>query len=213
MAALAPPAPDPEVTATAHRRQVSRHEKRRILARRGPRYPRRRARGAGAPRRQLLLTAGHGAYAPRSAALIKENERRRRTLAPAQTLSAVPKTLCTLRGWPTAEAPEETIVMRALHPLAPASRLAPAGSDCTPQPGWDLSPRRPGGTACWRSPGSPASDAISASLPRTRTRHGGHGSPPRAGAGTSRTSTARSPGPALPGPCSSISSVAPGSAG
>lgn len=33
--------------------------------------------------------------------------------------------------------------MRALHPLAPASRLAPAGSDCTPQPGWDLSPRRP----------------------------------------------------------------------
>lgn len=132
-AALAPPAPDPEVAVTAKRRQFSSGEKRRILAaadrctkigeigallRREGLYSSQLAtwrKQRAATERAGLEPQKRGrkadptlAEARRVAALSKENERLRRKLATAQTIIDVQKKLCTLLGLPTAEDLEET---------------------------------------------------------------------------------------------------------
>lgn len=132
-ASLAPPTPDPEVVATAKRRQFSSGEKRRILAaadrctevgeigallRREGIYSSQLAtwrKQRAATERAGLEPQKRGrkadptlAEARRVAALTKENERLHRKLATAQTIIDVPKKLCTLLGLPTAEDPKET---------------------------------------------------------------------------------------------------------
>jgi transposase len=127
-ASLASPAPDPEVAATAKRRQFSSHEKRRILAaadrctqvgeigallRREGIYSSqlatwRKQRAGLEPQKRGRKADPALAEARRVAALTKENERLRRKLATAQTIIDVQKKLCTLLGLPTAEDPEET---------------------------------------------------------------------------------------------------------
>ena len=129
---LSPPAPDPEVAATAKRRQFSSHEKRRILAaadrctevgeigallRREGIYSSQLAtwrkqraateRAGLAPQKRGRKADPTLAEARRAATLTKENERLRRKLATAQTIIDVQKKLCTLLGLPTAEDPEE----------------------------------------------------------------------------------------------------------
>ena len=131
-AAIAPLAPDPEVTPSAKRRQFSGKERRRILAaadrctrigdigallRREGIYSSqlttwRRQREAA--ERAALEPQKRGrkadpaiAEARRVAELSKENERLRRKLAQAHTIIDVQKKLCTLLGLPTAESPEE----------------------------------------------------------------------------------------------------------
>ena len=127
------PAPDPEVAATAKRRQFSSKEKRRILAaadrcseagaigallRREGIYSsqlatwrRQRAaleRVALEPRKRGRKADPGIAESRRVAELSKENERLRRKLAQAHTIIDVQKKLCTLLGLPTAEDPDET---------------------------------------------------------------------------------------------------------
>ena len=129
---IAPPEPNPEVAATAKRRQFSSHEKHRILAaadrcrevgeigallrREGIyssplatwRKPRAATERAGlAPQKRGRKADPTLAEARRVAALTKENERLRQKLATAQTIIDVQKKLCTLLGLPTAEDPEE----------------------------------------------------------------------------------------------------------
>ena len=131
--ALAPPSPDPEVAATAKRRQFSSGDKRRILAaadrctevgeigallRREGLYSSQLAtwrKQRAATERAGLEPQKRGrkadptlAEARRVATLTKENERLRRKLATAQTIIDVQKKLCTLLGLPTAEDLEET---------------------------------------------------------------------------------------------------------
>lgn len=126
------PAPDPEVAATARRRQFSSSEKRRILAeadrctepgaigallRREGIYSsnlttwrkQREAaeRAALAPQKRGRKADPALAEAHRVAELIRENERLRRKLATAHTIIEVQKKLCTLLGLPLAEDPEE----------------------------------------------------------------------------------------------------------
>ena len=130
--ALAPPAPNPEVAATAKRRQFSSHEKRRILAaadrctevgeigallRREGIYSSQLAtwrkqraateRAGRAPPKPGRNADPALAEARRVAELTKEHERLRRKLATAQTIIDVQKKLCTVLGLPTAEDPEE----------------------------------------------------------------------------------------------------------
>lgn len=130
---LAPPAPDPEVAATAKRRQFSSREKRRILAvadrctevgeigallRREGIYSSQLAtwrkqreaaeRAALEPQKRGRKADPAIAEARRVAALTKENERLRRKLATAQTIIEIQKKLYTLLGLPTAEDSEET---------------------------------------------------------------------------------------------------------
>jgi transposase len=122
------PAPDPEVAATAKRRQFSSKEKRRILAaadrcteagaigallRREGIYSSqlamwRRQREAAErvalePRKRGRKADPGIAEARRMAELSKDNERLRRKLAQAHTIIDVQKKLCTLLGLPTAE--------------------------------------------------------------------------------------------------------------
>ena len=129
---LAPPEPNPEVAATAKRRQFSSHEKHRILAaadrcrevgeigallRREGIYSSQLAtwrkqraateRAGLAPQKRGRKADPTLAEARHVAALTKENERLRRTLATAQTIIDVQKKLCTLLGLPTAKDPEE----------------------------------------------------------------------------------------------------------
>ncbi len=124
--------PDPEVAATAKRRQFSPSERRRILAaadrcsksgeigallRREGIYSsqlatwrkRREAteHAALAPQKRGRKADPAIAEARRVAELTKENERLRRKLAQAHTIIDVQKKLCTLLGLPTAEDPEE----------------------------------------------------------------------------------------------------------
>lgn len=130
---LAPlPVPDPEVVATAKRRQFSSSEKRRILAE-ADRCTKPGAIGALLRRegiyssnlttwRKQREAAERAALAPQKrgpkadpalaeahhvAELTRENERLRRQLATAQTIIEVQKKLCTLLGLPTAEDPEK----------------------------------------------------------------------------------------------------------
>jgi transposase len=125
-------APDPEVAATAKRRQFSSKEKRRILAaadrcseagaigallRREGIYSSqlatwRRQREASErvalePRRRGRKADPAIAEGRRVAELTKDNERLRRKLAQAHTIIDVQKKLCTLLGLPTAEDPDE----------------------------------------------------------------------------------------------------------
>lgn len=129
---ITPPAPDPEVAATAKRRQFSGKEKRRILAaadrcseageigallRREGIYSSQLAtwrkqragaeRVALAPQKRGRKADPAIAEARRVAELTKENERLRRKLAQAHTIIDVQKKLCTLLGLPTAEDPDE----------------------------------------------------------------------------------------------------------
>ena len=124
--------PDPEVAATAKRRQFSTSEKRRILAaadrchktgeigallRREGIYSsqlttwRKQRRAAEhvalAPQKRGRKADPAIAEARRVAELTRENERLRRKLAQAHTIIDVQKKLCTLLGLPTAEDPEE----------------------------------------------------------------------------------------------------------
>jgi transposase len=126
------PTPDPEVAATAKRRQFSSKEKRRILAaadrcteagaigallRREGIYSSQLAtwrRQREASERVALEPQKRGRKADpgivearRVAELSKENERLRRKLAQAHTIIDVQKKLCTLLGLPTAEDPDE----------------------------------------------------------------------------------------------------------
>jgi transposase len=128
----APPA-DPEVAATAKRRQFSNSEKRRILAaaerctgigeigallRREGIYSshlttwrKQRAateRAALEPRKRGRQADPAIAEARRAEALARENKRLRHQLAQAHTIIDVQKKLCTLLGLPTADAPDET---------------------------------------------------------------------------------------------------------
>ena len=120
--------PDPEVAATAKRRQFSSKEKRRILAaadrcaeagaigallRREGIYSSqlatwRRQRAASErvalePRKRGRKVDPGIAESRQVAALTKDNERLRRKLAQAHTIIDVQKKLCTLLGLPTAE--------------------------------------------------------------------------------------------------------------
>jgi transposase-like protein len=126
------PAPDPEVAATAKRRQFSSKEKRRILAaadrcseagaigallRREGIYSSQLAtwrRQREASERVALEPRKRGRKADpgiaedrRVAELTKDNERLRRKLAQAHTIIDVQKKLCTLLGLPTGEDPDE----------------------------------------------------------------------------------------------------------
>ena len=126
------PAPDPEVAATAKRRQFSSKEKHRILAaadgctevgqigallRREGIYSSQLAawrkqrkvseRTALEPRQRGRKADPAIAEARRVVELTKENERLRRKLAQAHTIIDVQKKLCTLLGLPTAEDPDE----------------------------------------------------------------------------------------------------------
>ena len=126
------PAPDPEVAATAKRRQFSSKEKRRILAaadrcseagaigallRREGIYSSllatwRRQREAAErvalePRKRGRKADPGLAEGRRVAELTKDNERLRRKLAQAHTIIDVQRKLCTLLGLPTAEDPDE----------------------------------------------------------------------------------------------------------
>lgn len=125
------PPPDPEVAATAKRRQFSGSERRRILAaadrcmapgeigallRREGIYSSQLA----AWRKKRLATGRSGlnsqkrgrkadpaiAEARREAVLTLENKRLRHQLAQAHTIIDVQKKLCTLLGLPTAESPD-----------------------------------------------------------------------------------------------------------
>jgi len=125
-------APDPEVAATAKRRQFSSKEKHSILAaadrctevgqigallRREGIYSSQLAtwrrqrevseRTALEPRQRGRKANPAIAEAPRVVELSKENERLRRKLAQAHTIIDVQKKLCTLLGLPTAEDPDE----------------------------------------------------------------------------------------------------------
>jgi transposase-like protein len=125
---IAPPRPDPEVVATAKRRQFSPSERRRILAaadrcsksgeigallRREGIYSsmltywrkRREAtdEAALAPQKRGRKADPAIAEARRVAELTRENDRLRRKLAQAHTIIDVQKKLCTLLGLPTAE--------------------------------------------------------------------------------------------------------------
>jgi transposase-like protein len=122
------PAPDPEVAATAKRRQFSSKEKHRILAaadrcteagaigallRREGIYSSQLAtwrkqreasqRVALEPRKRGRKADPGIAEGRRLAELTKDNERLRRKLAQAHTIIDVQKKLCTLLGLPTAE--------------------------------------------------------------------------------------------------------------
>lgn len=126
------PVRDPEVAATAKRRQFSSKEKHRILAaadrcteagaigallRREGIYSSqlatwRRQREAServalAPRKRGRKADPGIAEGRRVAELTKDNERLRRKLAQAHTIIDVQKKLCTLLGLPTAEDPDE----------------------------------------------------------------------------------------------------------
>ena len=126
------PVPDPEVAATAKRRQFSSSEKRRILAaadrcteageigallRREGIYSsllatwrKQRAaaeRAALEPRQRGRKADPAIAEARRVAELTKECDRLRRKLAQARTIIDVQKKLCTLLGLPTAEELDE----------------------------------------------------------------------------------------------------------
>lgn len=126
------PAPDPEVAATAKRRQFSSKEKQRILAaadgctelgqigallRREGIYSSHLAtwrrqrevseRTALEPRPRGRKANPAIAEARRVVELTKENERLRGKLAQAHTIIDVQKKLCTLLGLPTAEDPDE----------------------------------------------------------------------------------------------------------
>ena len=126
------PAPDPEVAATARRRQFSSKEKRRILGaadrctevgqigallRRERIYSSQLAtwrkqrkvsqRSALEPRQRGRKADPAIAEARRVVELTKENERLRHKLAQAHTIIDVQKKLCTLLGLPTAEDPDE----------------------------------------------------------------------------------------------------------
>jgi hypothetical protein len=126
------PAPDPEVAATAKRRQFSSKEKHRILdaadgctelgqigalLRRERIYSSQLAtwrkqrkvsqRSALEPRQRGRKADPAIAEARRVVELTKENERLRRKLAQAHTIIDVQKKLCTLLGLPTAEDPDE----------------------------------------------------------------------------------------------------------
>jgi transposase len=126
------PVLDPEVAATAKRRQFSSKEKRRILAaadrcseageigallrREGIyssllstwRKQRETAERVALEPRQRGRKADPGIAESRQVAeLTKDNERLRRKLAQAHTIIDVQKKLCTLLGLPTAEDPDE----------------------------------------------------------------------------------------------------------
>ena len=126
------PAPDPEVAATAKRRQFSSKEKRRILAaadrcseagaigallRREGIYSSQLAtwrrqrevseRVALEPRKRGRKADPGIAESRQVAELTKDNERLRRKLAQAHTIIDVQKKLCTLLGLPTAEDRDE----------------------------------------------------------------------------------------------------------
>lgn len=126
------PAPDPEVAATAKRRQFSSKEKHRILdaadgctelgqigalLRRERIYSSQLAtwrkqrkvseRSALEPRQRGRKADPAIAETRRVVELTKENERLRRKLAQAHTIIDVQKKLCTLLGLPTAEDPDE----------------------------------------------------------------------------------------------------------
>ena len=128
----APLVPDPEVAATAKRRQFPSNEKRRILAaadrcsepgtigallRREGIYSSQLAtwrkqreateRAALEPKKRGRKADPGIAEARRVAELTKENDRLRRKLAQAHTIIDVQKKLCTLLGLPTAEDPDE----------------------------------------------------------------------------------------------------------
>ena len=132
VAANARSAPDPEVAATAKRRQFSSKEKRRILAaadrcseagamgallRREGIYSSQLAtwrrqreaaeRAALEPRKRGRKADPGIAEGRRVAELTKDNERLRRKLAQAHTIIDVQKKLCTLLGLPTAADPDE----------------------------------------------------------------------------------------------------------
>jgi len=127
-------APDPEVAATAKRRQFSGAEKRRILSaadrckkpgelgallrKEGiyssmlANWRKQRVRGgdlsaAAAPKRGRKPDPAL-AQVHKNQQLERELERLRRRLAQAQEIIEVQKKLCTLLGLPTAETPEET---------------------------------------------------------------------------------------------------------
>lgn len=125
---IAPPRPDPEVVATAKRRQFSPSDRRRILAaadrcsksgeigallRREGIYSSmltnwRKRRDADdeaalAPHKRGRKADPAIAEARRVAELTRENDRLRRQLAQAHTIIDVQKKLCTLLGLPTAE--------------------------------------------------------------------------------------------------------------
>ena len=126
------PAPDPEVAATAKRRQFSSKEKHRILdaadgctepgqigalLRRERIYSSQLAtwrkqrkaseRSALEPRQRGRKADPAIAETRRVVELTNENERLRRKLAQAHTIIDVQKKLCTLLGLPTAEDPDE----------------------------------------------------------------------------------------------------------
>ena len=128
---IAPP-PNPEVAATAKRRQFSPSERRRILAaadrcskngeigallRREGIYSSQLAtwrkqreaieRVGLEPKKRGRKADPAIAEARRVAELTRENERLRHKLAQAHTIIDVQKKLCTLLGLPTAEDPEE----------------------------------------------------------------------------------------------------------
>ena len=130
--ASAPPA-DPEVAATARRRQFSSREKRRILAaaerctaigeigallRREGIYSshlttwrKQRAAldlAALEPKKRGRKADPAIAEARREEVLVRENKRLRHQLAQAHTIIDVQKKLCTLLGLPTADAPDGT---------------------------------------------------------------------------------------------------------
>jgi transposase len=125
--------PDPEVAATARRRQFSGSERRRILAvadrcsapgeigallRREGIYSSQLAtwrkqrvateRAALEPKKRGRKADPAIAEARREEALTRENKRLRHQLAQAHTIIDVQKKLCTLLGLPTAESPDGT---------------------------------------------------------------------------------------------------------
>lgn len=125
--------PDPEVAATAKRRQFSGSERRRILAaadrctapgeigallRREGIYSSQLAtwrkqrvaseRAALEPKKRGRKADPAIAEARREEALTRENKRLRHQLAQAHTIIDVQKKLCTLLGLPTAESPDGT---------------------------------------------------------------------------------------------------------
>jgi transposase len=125
--------PDPEVVATAKRRQFSGSERRRILAaadrctapgeigallRREGIYSSQLAtwrkqrvateRAALEPKKRGRKADPAIAEARREEALTRENKRLRHQLAQAHTIIDVQKKLCTLLGLPTAELPDGT---------------------------------------------------------------------------------------------------------
>ena len=171
---LSPPAPDPEVAATAKRRQFSSHDKRRILAA-ADRCTEVGEIGALLRREGLYssqLATGRKPRAATERAGLEPQKRGRKadpppspkpgcagSWRPPRPASMSKKTLYLTRA-AHGRGAGGAILMSALHVLAPEIGLAPRVRGLAYQPGRNLSSRR-------SSPPAEFAEAPHASVPRT----------------------------------------------